>query len=555
MSIKLKIVKRDGHIVDYNPEKIRIAIQKANAEVGKNDKITSEEIEEIIKYIEDLDKKRILVEDIQDIIEEKLMEFGRYQLAKKYITYRYTRELVRKANTTDQTIKELIEGGNGNWNTGITENNAAVTAQRDYLASITSSDIAKRFLLSEEVAKANEEGVIHFHDMECFAQNALHNSSLINLEDMLQNGTAINGIRIRKPKSFIESIFITLQILVEISSSSSGEVTFSLAHLAPFVKESYKLYHDMYKRVVLTKEECQKLAKIDTQKEIVNGIKLLIYGLNSLMNIYGKNPASYVFINLEEGEDCKKEFLGITEEFLKQKINALNGNQKELFTYPKIIYLLSEDNKEENSKYWYLTTLVKEVNSIEDGVKYVNKNDITHKRYGKFNQGTVTINLLDVAISSEKNLDNFWNLLNERLEICHRALQIRHKRLSNVKSDVAPILWQHGALARLEEGKSIHELLHHGYSTLSLGYVGLNDCVNYLSDDLSEEKSIKLREDIIAFANKIKSKWAEEEDIEYILLGIQEKAVIQKFVNCLKEKYSKIKEIADKGILTNGEEI
>ena len=548
----MKIVKRDGHIVDYNPDKIRVAIQKANAEVGKNEKITSEEIEQIIKYIEELNKKRILVEDIQDIIEEKLMEFGRYQLAKKYITYRYTRELVRKANTTDQTIKGLIEGGNENWNNG---NTTIVTRQRDYLASITSSDITKRFLLSEEVAKAHEEGIIYFHDTEYFAQNAVHDSEWINLEDMLQNGTAINGIEIRKPKSFMEAVFITLQIITEVSSSSSGNVTFSLAHLAPFVKDSYMIYHNKYKKVVLTKEESQKLAKLGTQKEINNGIKFLYYGLNSMLNIYGKTPSCTIFIDVEEQQQYLKEHVAIIEELLKQKIEIENSNLKELFIHPKIIYALRDSNNKEESKYCYLTKIVNELNKDENYIECISEEKAKQNRYGKFNQGTVTINLVDAAISSGGNIENFWCILKERLDVCHKALQIRHKRLSNIKSDVAPILWQYGAIARLEKGKSVHELLHHGNSTLSLGYAGLYDCVKYLTDNYSDDENNNLKAEILDFINTNILDWIEEEDIEYILCGISDKEINQRFIKCLQEKYGKIKDITDKDFMTNGEEI
>ena len=595
----MKIVKRDGHIVDYDPEKIRTAIGKANTEVRGREKISKENIEEIIKYIEELNKKRILVEDIQDIIEEKLMEFNKYQLAKKYITYRYTRELVRKANTTDQTIKELIEGENEYWNNENSNKNAeVVTTQRDYLAGITSTDITRRFLLPEDIVKAHDEGIIHFHDADYFAQNALHNCELINLDDMLQNGTVINGVMIERPHRFITAATIATQIILAVTSSSYGGATVSLSHLAPFVKDSYNKYYKKYKERNLKEEDCKKFAEQDTRKEVADGVQTFNYQVNSMTNTNGQAPFLSVNMYLGETEEYKDELAMIIEEFLNQRILGFK-NEKGIYitpAFPKLLYILEEDNIHEDSKYWYLTELAAKCTAkrmvpdyiSEKVMKELKKNQYGDgdcypcmgcrsfltpdrtmsigniskaqnyvegkgKYYGRFNQGVVTINLPDVALSSNKDIKKFWEIFDERLELCHKALQIRHKRLSNVTSDVAPILWQHGALARLEKGESIHELLHHGYSTISLGYAGLYECVKYMTDhshtDNGEGKEFGL--EIMKHLNDAAKKWKEEEDIDYSVYGTPIESTTYKFARCLKERFGTIKGITDRGYITN----
>ena len=481
----MKIVKRDGHIVDYDPEKIRIAIGKANNEVKGKKKATKEEIEEIIKYIEELNKKRILVEDIQDIIEQKLMEFDKYELAKKYITYRYTRELVRKANTTDKTIKELIEGENEYWNSENSNKNAeVVTTQRDYLAGITSTDITRRFLLPEDIVEAHDKGIIHFHDADYFAQNALHNCELINLDDMLQNGTVINGVMIEKPHRFITAATIATQIILAVTSSSYGGATVSLTHLAPFVRSSYEKYYKKYQDRHLSKEQCEKFAKQDTRKEVEDGVQTFNYQVNSMTNTNGQAPFLSVCMYLGETDEYKDELAMIIEEFLKQRILGFKNEKGVYITpaFPKLLYVLEEDNIHEESKYWYLTKLAAECTAkrmvpdyiSEKVMKDLKKNELGDgdcypcmgcrsfltpdrtmslgniakaknyvkgkgKYYGRFNQGVVTINLPDVALSADGDMNEFWKIFDERLELCHRALQIRHKRLSNVTSDVAPM--------------------------------------------------------------------------------------------------------------------
>ncbi len=595
----MRIVKRDGHIVDYDPNKIKVAISKANAEVRGKQKATDEEIKEIIQYIEDLNKKRILVEDIQDIIEQKLMEFDKYELAKKYITYRYTRELVRKANTTDQTIKELIEGENEYWNNENSNKNAqVVTTQRDYLAGITSTDITRRFLLPADIVKAHDEGIIHFHDADYFAQNALHNCELINLDDMLQNGTIINGVMIEKPHRFITAATIATQIILAVTSSSYGGATVSLTHLAPFVRSSYEKYYKKYEGRKLSKEDCDKFAWEDTRKEVEDGVQTFNYQVNSMTNTNGQAPFLSVFMYMNETKEYKKELALVIEEFLKQRILGFKNRKGVYITpaFPKLLYVLEEDNINEDGEYFYLTKLAAECtakrmvpdyisekvmldlkkNEKGDGECYpcmgcrsfltpdrtMSIGNIAHaknyvegkgKYYGRFNQGVVTINLPDVALSSDKDMDKFWKILDERLELCHRALQVRHKRLSNALSDVAPILWQDGALARLKPGESIHELLHHGYSTISLGYAGLYECVKYMTGhshtDNGEGKEFGLK--IMQKLNDACKEWKQAEDIDYSVYGTPIESTTYKFAKCLKERFGTVEGITDKNYITN----
>ena len=595
----MKIVKRDGHIVDYDPEKIRIAIGKANNEVKGKDKVSKEQIEEIIKYIEELNKKRILVEDIQDIIEEKLMALGKYTLAKKYITYRYTRELVRKANTTDKSIKELIEGENEYWNSENSNKNAeVVTTQRDYLAGITSTDITRRFLLPEDIVEAHDKGIIHFHDADYFAQNALHNCELINLDDMLQNGTVINGVMIEKPHRFITAATIATQIILAVTSSSYGGATVSLTHLAPFVRLSYEKYLKKYQERNLSEEECKKFAMQDTKKEVEDGVQTFNYQVNSMTNTNGQAPFLSVCMYLGETDEYKDELAMVIEEFLKQRILGFKNEKGVYITpaFPKLLYVLEEDNIREGTKYWYLTKLAAEctakrmvpdyisekvmkkfkINELGNGDCYpcmgcrsfltpdrtMSLGNIANagnyvkgkgKYYGRFNQGVVTINLPDVALSADGDMDKFWKIFDERLELCHRALQIRHKRLSNATSDVAPILWQHGALARLKKGESIHELLHHGYSTISLGYAGLYECVKVMTGhshtDNGEGKEFALK--VMQHLNDACAKWKAEEDIDYSVYGSPIESTTYKFAKCLKARFGTIKGITDRGYVTN----
>ena len=595
----MKVIKRDGHMVDYCPEKIENAILKANKEVEEEEQASSVQIKNIIKYIERLGKKRILVEDIQDIIEMKLMSIGKYELAKKYITYRYTRELVRRSNTTDQSIKELIDGENEYWNTENSNKNArVVTTQRDYLAGITSTDITRRFLLPEDIVRAHDDGIIHFHDADYFAQNALHNCDLINLDDMLQNGTNINGVMIEKPHKFLTAMTIATQIITAVSSSQYGGATITLTHLAPFVRDSYNFYLNKYKKRKFKKEDCEKYAKEDIKKEITDGVQTFQYQINSMTTTNGQAPFLSVNMYLGETDEYKEELAMIIEEVLKQRIQGMKNEKGVYITpaFPKLLYVLEEDNINESGKYYYLTKLaaectakrmvpdyisekvMKELKINGNGVgecypcmgcrsfltpdrtmklgniaKAKNYQEGKGKYYGRFNQGVVTINLPDVALSSDKDMDLFWQIFDERLELCHRALQIRHKRLSKATSDVAPILWQHGALARLDKGESIHDLLHGGYSTISLGYAGLYEAVKYMTGH-SHTDGGKGKEFGLAIMQRMNDKckeWKEAENIDYSVYGTPIESTTYKFAKCLKDRFGVIKGITDRDYITN----
>ncbi len=595
----MKIIKRDGHIVDYMPEKIENAILKANAEVAEEEKVTDIQIRNIIKYIEGLHKKRMLVEDIQDIIEMRLMALGKYVLAKQYITYRYTRELVRRSNTTDRSIKELIDGENEYWNTENSNKNAkVVTTQRDYLAGITSTDITRRFLLTEDIVKAHDEGIIHFHDADYFAQNALHNCDLINLDDMLQNGTNINGVMIEKPHRFLTAMTIATQLITAVSSSQYGGATITLTHLAPFVRSSKERLEEKYKKRKLTKEQREKFVAEDLAKEIEDGVQTFQYQINSMTTTNGQAPFLSVAMYLGETEEYKEELAMIIEEFLNQRILGMKNEKGVYITpaFPKLLYVLEEDNINPKGKYYYLTKLAAKCTAKRMVPDYISekvmlelkKNEFGEgecypcmgcrsfltpdrsislgniakaknyvegkgKYYGRFNQGVVTINLPDIALTSGKDMDLFWKVFDERLDLCHRALQIRHKRLSKVTSDVAPILWQHGALARLEKGESIHELLHHGYSTISLGYAGLYECVKYMTGhshtDNGKGKEFAL--EVMKHMNDACKTWKAEEDIDYSVYGTPIESTTYKFAQCLRERFGKIKGITDRDYITN----
>ena len=583
----MKVIKRDGHMVDYCPEKIEAAILKANKEVEEDKQASHTQIRNIEKYIESLGKKRILVEDIQDIIEMKLMSIGKYELAKKYITYRYTRELVRKSNTTDLAIKELIDGESEYWNTENSNKNAkVVTTQRDYLAGITSTDITRRFLLPEDIVEAHDAGIIHFHDADYFAQNALHNCDLINLEDMLQNGTNINGVMIEKPHKFLTAVTIATQIITAVSSSQYGGVSITLTHLAPFVRDIYNRYLKIYKARKLPKEQCEKFAKEDLKTEITAGVQTFQYQVNSMTTTNGQAPFLSVCMYLGETKEYKEELAMIIEEFLHQRIEGMKNEKGVYITpaFPKLLYVLEEDNIHEDSKYYYLTQLAAKCTAkrmVPDYISekmmlqlkidkngngncypcmgcrsfltpYVDENG-KPKYYGRFNQGVVTINLPDVALSSDKDEETFFKIFDERLELCHRALQIRHKRLSKATSDVAPILWQHGALARLPKGASIHDLLHNGYSTISLGYAGLYECVKYMTGH-SHTDNGKGKEFAIKVMQRMNEKckeWKEKENIDYSVYGTPLESTTYKFAKCLRDRFGVIKGITNRDYITN----
>ena len=593
----MRVVKRDGKIVDFDESRIKIAIGKANNEVDESQRATEEEIEKIVEYVKKIKKDRILVEDIQDIIENKLMEYKRFELAKAYITYRYSRALVRKANTTDQTVKELVEGNSEYWNNENSNKNArVVTTQRDYLAGITSTDITRRLLLPPEIVKAHDEGIIHFHDADYFAQNALTNCCLINLNDMLQNGTVINGVMIEKPHRFVTACTIATQIILGVSSSQYGGCTVTLTHLAPFVRDSYNRSLKKYQDRNLPEEECKKFAMQDTKKEIADGVQTFNYQVNSMTNTNGQAPFLSVNMYLGETDEYKDELAMIIEEFLKQRMLGFKNEKGVYITpaFPKLLYVLEEDNIHKDSKYWYLTELAAKctakrmvpdyisekmmkklkINQYGEGDCYpcmgcrsfltpdrvkgnvAKAKDYVEgkgKYYGRFNQGVVTINLPDVALSSKKDEKEFWKIFDERLELCHEALQLRHKRLSGITSDVAPLLWQYGAYARLDKGEKLDKLLHGGYSTLSLGYAGLYECVKYMTGDSHTDggKGEKFALEVMQHMNDKCAEWKKAEDIDYSLYGTPIESTTYKFAKCLKKRFGTVEGITDRNYITN----
>lgn len=576
----MEVIKRDNTVVEFNPTKIKVAIEKANEEVEENKKATNTEITEIISYIKELNKEQISVEEIQDIVESLLMEFGKYELAKKYIVYRYKRALIRKSNTTDDRIKEILDGDSEYWSTENSNKNAmVVTTQRDYIAGETSTDITKRILLPEDIVKAHEEGILHFHDADYFAQR-MHNCCLINLEDMLQNGTIINGVMIEKPHKFITASTIATQIILGVSSSQYGGCTVTLSHLAPFVRDSYNKYYEEYIKRGLDEEKAKEFAKLDTKKEVEAGVQTFNYQVNSMTNTNGQSPFLSVTMYLGETEEYKEELAMIIEEFLNQRILGFKNSKGVYVTpaFPKLLYVLEEDNMYEDRPYYYLTELaakctakrmvpdyisekvMKELKKDKDGNgncypcmgcrsfltpdrltenygKSLNYSKDKSKYYGRFNQGVVTINLFDIALSSEKDMDKFWDIFDERLELCHRALQCRHERLSTAISDVAPIMWQNGALARLEKGERIHELLHHGYSTISLGYAALYECVKYMTGHSHTGEGKEFGLEVMQHLNDACAKWKKEEDIDYSVYGTPIESTTYKFAKKLKARF------------------
>lgn len=583
----MQVIKRDGRRQKFDKEKIYNAVSKAFIEVDKE--LTEQDKKkalEIADYIESLNKN-LKVEEVQDIVEDKLMASNRKDVARCYIRYRYLRGLVRESNTTDKTIFELLNGTNEYWNSENANKNAkVVTVQRDYIAGITSTDITRRFLLPKDIVEAHDAGIIHFHDADYFAQNALHNCELINLEDMLQNGTMINNILIEKPHRFLTAATIATQIITAVTSSSYGGATITLTALAPFVRSSYEKYYDKYKKRGMDDETCKKYAMEDTRKEIEDGVQTFNYQVNSMTNTNGQSPFLSVCMYLGETEEYKEELALIIEEFLKQRILGLKNEKGVYITqaFPKLLYVLEEDNIKEDSKYYYLTELaakctakrlvpdyisekiMKECKIDANGngqcypcmgcrsflTPYLDKNG-KPKYYGRFNQGVVTISLPDVALSSKKDMDEFWKIFDERLELCHRALQIRHERLAHAISDIAPILWQHGALARLEKGESIHELLHNGYSTISLGYAGLYECVKYMTGNSHTDNGVG-KEFALEVMKKLNDKcaeWKKAEKIDYSVYGTPIESTTYKFAKCLRNRFGIIEGITDRDYITN----
>ena len=577
----MKVIKRDGNIVEYNPEKIKTAIKKANEEVSRRDRANEKEIQEIIDYVEDLKKSRILVEDIQDIIEEKLMSFGKYNLAKTYITYRYTRALVRKANTTDQSIKELIEGESEYWNNENSNKNArVVTTQRDYLAGITSTDITRRFLLPEDVVKAHDEGIIHFHDADYFAQNALHNCDLINLEDMLQNGTNINGVMIEKPHRFLTAMTIATQIITAVTSSQYGGATVTMTHLAPFVRDSYNKYLKKYQDRKLPKEQCEKFAKEDLKKEIEDGVQTFQYQINSMTTTNGQSPFVTLFLHLEKDDPYIKENAMIIEEILRQRYQGIKNEAGVYVTpaFPKLVYVLDEFNSLKGGEYDYLTKLAVKCSAKRMYPDYISAKKMrenyegnvfspmgcrsflspwkdengNYKFEGRFNQGVVSINLPQIGIIADGDEEKFWKLLDERLELCKEALMCRHYALLGTHSDISPIHWQYGALARLKKGETIDKLLYGGYSTISLGYIGIYELTKLMKGvSQTEPEGHDFALKVMKHLNEATQRWKKETNIGFALYGTPAESLCYRFARIDKERFGTIKDVTDKGYYTN----
>lgn len=581
----MTVIKRNGAIVPFNKQKIINAIKAAFADNNQSD--TEDIASKIANSIEAMNKSELDVEEIQNIVEYKLMASKHKDIAKTYVEYRFLHGLIRQANTTDQSIKELIDGTSDYWNKeNSNKNPKVVTTQRDYLAGITSTDITKRLLLPKDVVEADKIGIIHFHDADYFAQRSLHNCELLNLEDVLQNGTVLNGVMIEKPHRLITATTIATQIITAVTSSSYGGCTISLSHLAPFVRDSYYIHMEKYLNRGFDEQSSINYAKLDTIKEIEDAVQTFNYQVNSMTNTNGQAPFLSVFMYISENPEYEQETVMLIEEFLKQRIVGFKNETGHYVTqaFPKLLYVLSENNITEDSKYWYLTKLAAkctakrmvpdyisekkmlELKKDKNGeghcypcmgcrsflTPYVDPETNQPKYYGRFNQGVVTINLPDVALSSGQDMQKFWQILDERLELCHKALQCRHERLALATSDVAPILWQHGALARLPKGESIHPLLHGGYSTLSLGYAGLYECVKYMTGQshsfgFGKEFGLKVMQSL----NDYCSKWKKEEDIDYSVYGSPIESTTYKFAKCLKMRFGEISEITDHDYITN----
>ena len=600
----MKIIKRNGAEVAFDIQKIERAITKANNSVTEADRMTPVQIGRIAESVELQCQKMNrapTVEDIQDMVEHHIMAHGAFEVAKHYITYRYTRSLVRRANTTDDKILSLIECNNEEAKQENSNKNPVVNStQRDYMAGEVSRDITNRLLLPQDIVEAHEEGIIHFHDTDYFAQH-MHNCDLVNLEDMLQNGTVITGTMIEKPHSFATACNIATQIVAQVASNQYGGQSISLTHLAPFVEVS----RQKIRRIVLAEmasigvdpgeEKIHELVEARLREEIRRGVQTIQYQVVTLLTTNGQAPFITVFMYLNEARDEreKKDLAMIIEEMLLQRYQGVKNEQGVWVTpaFPKLIYTLEEDNIHEDSPYWYLTELAAKCTARRMVPDYISekkmkelKGDVytcmgcrsfltpdrftdagignvanagnyepgKHKYYGRFNQGVVTINLPDVALSSGGNMDRFWQIFEERLELCHRALRCRHERLLGTTSDAAPILWQYGALARLKKGETIDKLLYNGYSTISLGYAGLYECVKYMTGKShTDPAATPFALDIMQKMNDKCKEWKTAENIDYSLYGTPLESTTYKFAKCLQKRFGVIKGITDKGYITN----
>ena len=592
----MKIIKRSGAEVTFDPEKIIVAITKANESVVPSSRMTPIQIKRIAEDVESAAaniNRSLSVEEIQDMVEDQFMNQRAFDVARRYITYRYNRALVRKSNTTDEQIMSLIECNNEEVKQENSNKNPTVNSvQRDYMAGEVSKDITKRILLAPEIVSAHEQGLIHFHDADYFAQH-MHNCDLVNLEDMLQNGTVISGTMIEKPHSFSTACNISTQIIAQVASCQYGGQSISLTHLAPFVDISRKKIRKQVEEEMalldenVSEEKISEITEKRLREEVKNGVQMIQYQVVTLMTTNGQAPFVTVFMYLNEAknEQEKKDLALIIEETLRQRYRGVK-NEKGIWitpAFPKLIYVLEEDNIHEDSKYYYLTELAAKCtakrmvpdyisekimlqNKIDkngDGhcytcmgcrsflTPYVDENG-KPKYYGRFNQGVVTVNLVDIGLSAGGDMEKFWKIFDERMELCHRALQARHERLTGTLSDAAPILWQHGALLRLEKGEKIDKYLHGGYSTISLGYAGLWECVYSLNGKkLTEPLGEALGLEIMKKLNEYTAKWKAEEKIDYSLYGTPLESTTYKFAKCLQKRFGIIKGVTDKNYITN----
>ena len=594
IQVKTKVIKRNGEEVNFDLTKIENAINKANAEVDNIYKMNEYQIraiaDDIAQQVGEM-RHAVHVEDIQDMVETSIMGMRGYEVAQKYVRYRYKRELARKSNTTDNGILALIEHVNEEVNQENSNKNPVINStQRDYMAGEVSKDLTKRVLLPEDIVQAHEQGVIHFHDSDYFAQKE-HNCDLINLEDMLQNGTVISETLIEKPHSFFTACNVTTQIVAQVASNQYGGQSFTLAHLAPFVDISRQKLKNI---VIRERKECgesldekiiEKLTESRLKDEIKSGIQTIQYQLITLMTCNGQAPFVTMFMYLDEVPEGKTrdDLAMIIEEVMKQRMQGVKNEKGVWITpaFPKLIYVLDEDNITEDSKYWYLTELAarctakrmvpdyisaKVMKELKQGNVYpcmgcrsfltvedAQRNpDGSHKFYGRFNQGVVTINLVDVACSAEGDMDRFWAILEERLELCHRALRYRHERLLGTISDVAPILWQYGALSRLKKGETIDKLLYNGYSTISLGFAGLYEmCVRMTGKSHTDPDGRAFAVSVMQKLNDKCKEWKEAEHISYSVYGTPMESTTYKFAKCLQKRFGIIKGVTDKNYITN----
>ncbi len=591
----MKIIKRNGAEVSFDITKIINAIRKANNEVSEGNRLSEAQIQEVAKNVTALAKdltRAVSVEEIQDFVENQLMDQKAFAVARKYITYRYTRTLVRQSNTTDARILTLIECNNEEVKQENSNKNPTVNSvQRDYMAGEVSKDLTRRILLPRDIVEAHDEGIIHFHDADYFAQH-MHNCDLVNLEDMLQNGTVISGTFIEKPHSFSTACNIATQIIAQVASNQYGGQSISLTHLAPFVdisrqKIRSEVAEELAEVGIKDDEHIARIAEKRLRDEIRKGIQTIQYQVVTLLTTNGQAPFVTVFMYLGEARNERErdDLAMIIEETLNQRIQGVKNEAGVWVTpaFPKLIYVLEEDNIREGSKYWYLTNLsarctakrmVPDYISEKKMLEFkVDKNGEGHcytcmgcrsfltpyldengkpKYYGRFNQGVVTINLVDVALSSHGDMDEFWKIFDERLELCHRALMERHKRLKGTLSDAAPILWQYGALARLKKGETIDKLLYGGYSTISLGYAGLYECTKYMtgkSHTDAEAKPFALS--VMQHMNDMCKKWKAMHNIDFSLYGTPLESTTYKFAKCLQKRFGIIEGVTDKSYITN----